>query len=72
MFIKKEDKVIVITGKDKGKTGKVTKAFPREDMVLIEGVNMKKKHMKSRKNGQKGEIIDKAYPIHVSNVKISL
>lgn len=69
MFIKKDDKVIVITGKDKGKTGKVSKAFPREDMVLVEGVNMKKKHMKSRKSGQKGEIISKAYPIHVSNVK---
>ena len=69
MHIKKNDKIIVLTGKDKGRTGKVSRAFPREDMVLIEGVNMKKKHAKARKGGQKGEIIEKAHPIHVSNVR---
>ncbi|OHA15975.1 MAG: 50S ribosomal protein L24 [Candidatus Taylorbacteria bacterium RIFCSPLOWO2_12_FULL_43_20] len=70
MKIKKNDKVVVITGKDKGKIGKVTRAFPSTDMVLVDGVNKKKKHAKSKKSGKKGEILDIFYPVHVSNVKI--
>jgi large subunit ribosomal protein L24 len=70
MKIKKGDNVIVMTGKDKTKVGKVLRAFPKENMVLVEGVNIKKKHKKAQKAGQKGEIIEKAFPIHVSNVKI--
>jgi len=69
MLIKKGDKIIVITGKDKGKEGKVTKAFPRDDLILVEGVNIRKKHSKPRRKGQKGEIVDMAHPIHVSNVR---
>lgn len=70
MRIKKGDNVVVITGKDKGKKGKVIKAIPSVDRVVIEGVNMKKKHMKPKKSGQKGQIVDMAAPLHVSNVQI--
>jgi large subunit ribosomal protein L24 len=69
MHVKKDQKVSIIAGKDKGKSGKIIRAFPKLDMVIVEGVNMKKKHMRARKSGQKGEIIEKAMPIHVSNVK---
>ena len=69
MKIKKGDKVEVITGKDKGKKAVVSKAFPKLDMVLVEGINMKKKHKRATKQGQKGQIIEIAAPIHVSNVK---
>ena len=69
MKIKKGDKIIVITGKDKGKSGPVVKAFPKLDMVLIDGVNMKKVHQKPRKQGEKGKVINRAMPVHVSNVK---
>jgi large subunit ribosomal protein L24 len=70
MHIKKGDNVIVITGKDKGKSGKVVKAFPKKDQVLIEGVNVKKKNKKATRSNQKGQIIEIAFPIHVSNVKV--
>jgi large subunit ribosomal protein L24 len=69
MKIKKGDKVIVITGKDKGKTGIVLKAFPKDFAVLVEGVNKKKLHKKPKKQNEKGKIIERATPVHVSNVK---
>lgn len=69
MKIKKGDKVTVITGKDKGKSGPVLKAFPKMSLVLVEGVNKKKVHQKKRKQNEKGKIVEKAMPIHVSNVK---
>ena len=69
MKIKKGDKVIVITGKDRGKTGSVTRAFPKMDRVLVEGVNIKKKHQKPRGN-RKGEVVEQVTPIHVSNVML--
>ncbi len=68
MNIKKGDSVKVLIGKDKGKTGKVVKAFPKDDMVLIEGINIKKRHQRSRKQGGKGQVVDVAAPIHASNV----
>ena len=68
MKIKKGDKVIVISGKDRGKTGAVVRALPREDLVIVEGVNVKKRHERSRKSGQRGQIVEKTLPIHVSNV----
>lgn len=70
MHVKKGDNVIVLAGKDKGKIGKISRAFPREDKVLVEGVNIKKVHERSKKSGGKGTIIEKTFPIHVSNVKI--
>lgn len=69
MHIKKDDKVIVLTGKDKGKTGTVTKSIPQENKVVVSGVNVLKVHQKARKSGEKGQIIDKTMPIHASNVR---
>lgn len=69
MHIKKDDKVIVLTGKDKGKTGSVTRAIPKENRVVVSGVNVLKVHQKPRKGGEKGQIIDKTMPIHASNVR---
>lgn len=70
MKIKKGDNVIVKTGSYKGKTGKVLRALPKEDMVVVEGVNMKKKHQKARQRGGKGQIIEISHPIHVSKVSL--
>jgi len=70
MRIKKGDNIIVISGKDKGKEGKIVKAIPTQDKVVIEGVNIKKKHMRPKKSGQKGQIVEIAAPLHVSNVQI--
>ncbi len=69
MKIKKGDKVIVITGKEKGKSGPVIKAFPKDFMVLVEGLNKKKLHKKPKRKNEKGKIIEQATPIHVSNVR---
>ncbi len=69
MHVKKGDKVIVISGKDKGKSGSILEAFPRSEKVLIDGVNIKKVHQKPRKQNEKGKVVEKAMPIHVSNVK---
>lgn len=68
MKIKKGDKVQVMTGKDKGVTGTVQKAFPREDRVLVEGVNIRTVHERAKRSGQKGQLVKKAMPIHASNV----
>jgi large subunit ribosomal protein L24 len=70
MKIKKNDNIIVIAGKDKGKTAKVLRAFPKVDLVIVEGVNMRKKHERARKANSKGQIVEKAMPIHVSNVML--
>lgn len=69
MKIKKGDNVIVIAGGSKGKKGKVLKAMPALNMVIVEGVNMRKKSMKARKKNEKGQIVERATPINVSNVK---
>ena len=69
--IKKGDTVVVISGKDKGATGKVIAAFPREDRVIVEGVNMVKKHTKigqTNRGAKTGGIVTQEAPIHVSNV----
>lgn len=70
MKIRKDDNVIVLTGKDAGKEGKVLKAFPKKDLVLVSGINTKKKHARSRRSGQKGQIVDVNSPIHISNVML--
>ena len=71
MKIKKGDKVIVIAGKDRGKSGKVLRALPKEDRVVVEGVNVVKRHQKATSQRQSGQIVDKTLPIHVSNVMIA-
>jgi len=70
LHIKKGDTVLVLAGNEKGKSGKVLEVFPKLEMVLVEGVGMKKKHQKARREGQKGQIIDKHFPIHASNVNL--
>ncbi|MBI2109107.1 MAG: 50S ribosomal protein L24 [Parcubacteria group bacterium] len=70
MKIKKGDNVIVISGKDKGKTGKVLTVLRERSLLVVEGVHTKKKHQKPRRSGQKGQIIDVAAPIHSSNVQL--
>lgn len=67
-MIKKGDNVKVLTGADKGKTGKVLTVFVKEEKVLVEGVNLKTKTVKARREGEKGQIVKKANPIHISNV----
>lgn len=70
MKIKINDKVKVNSGKDAGKTGKVIQAFPKDERVVIEGVNIMKKSLKSRKQGEKGQVIELAGPLHVSKVSL--
>ena len=68
MHVKKGDKVMVISGKDKGKTGVILASFPKKDRVLVEGVNIVKKHSKPSQVNPQGGIINQEAPIHVSNV----
>lgn len=70
MKIKKGDKVIVIAGKDRGKTGTIVRALPKESAVVIEGINVVKKHQRRARQGGKGQVIDRSMPLHVSNVQI--
>jgi len=69
MKIKKGDNVIVIAGASKGKKGKVLKALPALNKVVVEGVNLRKKAHKSKKKGDPSQILEMAMPINVSNVK---
>mgnify|MGYP001456937044 CR=1 FL=1 len=68
MHVKKGDKVMVISGKDKGKTGVILASFPKKDRVIVEGVNIVKKHSKPSQINPNGGIISQEAPIHVSNV----
>ena len=70
MKIRKNDQVVVIKGKDKGKKSKVLRGFPEKGMVLVEGVNVKKKHKKPRKEGEKGQVIEVALPVPVGKIKL--
>lgn len=70
MKIKKGDTVLIISGKDKGKKGKALEVLSREGKILVEGVNLMKKHQKPKKTGEKGQIIQLPKPIDASNVKL--
>lgn len=70
MKIRKNDNIMVITGNDKGKKGKVLKVFPKLSRIIIEGVNIRKRHTKPSQKNPQGGIIEKEAPIHVSNVMI--
>ena len=70
MIVKTGDKVKVITGKDKGKEGVILKAFPKKDRVIVEGMNMMKKHQKPSSMNPQGGILETEAPIHVSNVML--
>jgi large subunit ribosomal protein L24 len=70
MNIKKNDQVLVIAGKDKGKKGKVRFAYPREGKVIIEGVNFIKKHARATGQARQAGIIEREAPLDVSNVML--
>ena len=70
MKIHKGDQVIVRSGKDKGKKAEVVRAFPRSDKVILEGVNVAKRHSKPTRATQQGGVIDKFMPVHVSSVAL--
>ncbi len=70
LHVKKGDTVIVISGKDKGKKGKIVAAYPKKDRVVVEGVNQVKRHMKPTQSNPQGGIITKEAAIHVSNVML--
>ena len=70
MKIRKNDTVLVITGKDKGKKGKVRFAYPKKELVLVEGVNFIKKHTKARGQVRQAGIIEMEVPIHISNIML--
>lgn len=74
MKIKKDDKVKVLSGRDRGKTGKViqvlTSKKKNQTYVVVEGVNMRKKHLRNGKDGEKGQILELSAPLHISNVML--
>jgi large subunit ribosomal protein L24 len=70
MKVKKGDNVLIIAGKDKGRTAKIIRSFPRDLKVLVEGINLKKKHVRPKKEGEKGQVVDIPAPLDISNVKI--
>jgi len=70
MFVKTGDKVKIITGKDKGKEGTILAAMPKQNKVIVEGLNIMKKHTRPTGMGQEGGIVEKEAPIHVSNVQL--
>ena len=70
MKIKKGDTVKILAGKDRGKTGKVIKVDPKSEKVIVEGLNVYKKHMRPKRQGEKGEIVKISRPMNVSNSMI--
>jgi large subunit ribosomal protein L24 len=70
MKIKKGDTVLIISGKEKGKKGKVLEAFPHQKKITVEGINLVKKHRRAKSEREKGQMIEMAKPINVSNVKL--
>lgn len=68
MKIRKNDNVVVISGNDRGKTGKVLKVFPSMSKIIVEGINLRKRHTKPNQKQPQGGIIEKEAPIHASNV----
>jgi len=70
MHVKTGDEVLIITGKDKGKRGKITRSVPSDNRVVVEGLNIVKRHMKPRGPGRPGGIIEMEAPLHVSNVML--
>jgi large subunit ribosomal protein L24 len=67
--LKKGDNVLVISGKDKGKAAKILRSLPKEGKILVEGVNFQQKHMRPKKQGEKGQIVKVPAPFQASNVK---
>jgi len=70
MKIKKGDQIIVISGKDRGRKGKVIESFPQKSKLVVEGINLRKKHVKPKKSGEKGQVVTVPASFDASNVKI--
>lgn len=70
MKIQKNDQVLITRGKDKGKKGKVLRGLPKKNQILVENINIKKVRKKPKKSGEKGQTVEIAFPIYVSNVKL--
>jgi large subunit ribosomal protein L24 len=70
MKLKKGDRVRVLSGKDLGKEGEITRVIPERDRVIVDGINVAKRHQRATRATMQGGIIDKDMPIHVSNVAI--
>ncbi len=70
MKLKKGDRVVVLQGKDRGKEGVVSRVFPKENKVMVDGINVAKKHQKSTRATMQGGIIDKEMPLDASNVAL--
>jgi large subunit ribosomal protein L24 len=69
-YLKKDDQVEVIAGKDKGRVGKILKVLPEESQAVVERINMIKRHTKPTEMNQQGQIVEKEAPIHVSNLQL--
>ena len=70
MKLKKDDTVLVISGKDKGRVAKILRSLPKERKILVDGINMRNKHVKPKKQGEKGQMISLPAPLDVSDVKL--
>jgi len=70
MKIKKGDTVLIISGKDRGRKAKAIEAFPKQGKIVVEGINLRKKHMKPKKSGEKGQIVETPGPLDISDVKL--
>jgi len=70
MKIRKGDQVLIISGKDKGRKGKVVEALPGKGNLVVEGINLRKKHIKAKSAGEKGQIVELPAPLSASNVEI--
>ena len=70
MKIHKGDQVLIISGKDRGRKSKIIKVFPKERKVIIEGINLRKKHIKPKKSGEKGQIVETPASLDISDLKL--
>jgi len=70
MKIKKGDQILVISGKDRGKKGKVIESLPKENRIVVENINLRKKHNRPKRSNEKGQIVELPVPFSVSNVKL--
>jgi large subunit ribosomal protein L24 len=68
MRIKKGDKVLIIKGKDRGKSNKVIRVMPRLSTIVVESLNLRKKTIRPKKQGERGQVVDVPWPVHIENV----
>lgn len=71
MHIKKGDMVVLISGNDRGKRGKVVKVIPKRSLAVVEGINMKKKHRRANREGKRGQVIEVALPVSVAKLALA-